>query len=170
MRKYIPYVIIIAAIGVAIGYTWVGWNIMQNQPDFSESYTTAVNEQKDITLPDGSQLRLDSDSVAEVSFSKKIRKVTVQKGQVIFTVDHQDPKPFEVVAGKMRVKAAGPRFSVNTIREGTKLKAVRATALEGSAHAERNSIWPFQPHVELAPGQGASMDAGGDFIDVNTAQ
>jgi transmembrane sensor len=168
LRKIIPYAIIIAAVSVMIGYAWVGWNIMENQPDFSEKYSTAVGEQKDVTLPDGSQVSLDSDSIAEVSYSHKIRKVTVPKGQVIFTVTPNATNTFEVVAGKMRVIAKEGRFAVNTIRNGTQLLSVRTVVLQGQVDATRNSILPFQTHITLAAGQAVSMNADGDFGSVET--
>jgi transmembrane sensor len=63
-------------------------------------------------LPDGSVLRLDTDSQATVRYSNSERLVELNKGQALFEVVHEPARRFRVVAGIAGVIAVGTRFDV----------------------------------------------------------
>lgn len=94
----------------------------QGSPDF----VTAKGEQRQISLPDGSRLTLDTDSAVDVAFSAGRRTLALAKGRALFDVESDPSRPFEVRAGDSWVVALGTRFDVR-IDPGQ----VRVTLFEG---------------------------------------
>jgi transmembrane sensor len=76
------------------------------------SYSTAVGALESVTLPDGSQVTLSSDSRMEVSYSRGERRIDLQRGEAFFSVAKNPQRPFVVRTGKRRVTAVGTRFDV----------------------------------------------------------
>jgi len=77
-------------------------------------FAAAVGEIKEIDLPDGSRLTLDSASRVEAVFTKAQRSLTLSDGRARFQVAH-DARPFVVRAGSSEVVATGTLFDVSLI-------------------------------------------------------
>jgi len=91
------------------------------------SYQTAYGEQRAQPLPDGSVVHLNTDSQVTVRYGRGERLVSVDRGQALFEVAHQDPRRFRVEAGQAAVIAVGTQFDV--YRQSA---AVRVTVVEGT--------------------------------------
>jgi len=76
-------------------------------------YTTEIGEMSNVTLSDGSTIKLNTDSVVEVSFSKAQRQLTLKRGEVFFDVAKNPSRPFVVLAGQDKVTAVGTAFNVD---------------------------------------------------------
>ena len=74
---------------------------------------TAVGEQKNLPLPDGSQLMLNTDSAVDIAFSPSERRVTLLNGEVLVSTA-KDPaaRPFIVETPQGITRALGTRFCV----------------------------------------------------------
>src|SRR5262249_617358 len=77
-----------------------------------KSYRTAHGEQARVSLPDGSAVRLDSDSAVTVRYSGRERLVTLDQGRAMFTVTHEGTRRFRVTAGPAGAVAVGTQFQV----------------------------------------------------------
>jgi transmembrane sensor len=88
------------------------WLVRQAAPTLDETIGTAVGQQTDVALPDGSTVRLDTDSRLHVSFTGKERRVTLE-GQGWFEVKSAD-RPFLIQAGGRELSADAGRFDVRT--------------------------------------------------------
>jgi transmembrane sensor len=78
-----------------------------------KSYQTSHGEQSVRLLPDGSVLRLDTDSAVTVRYSRAERLIVVERGQVFFEVVHNQPNRwFRVTVANAEAIAVGTRFSV----------------------------------------------------------
>lgn len=75
-------------------------------------YTTAVGEQRSITLPDGSVVQLNTDSRFEFDYRGAVRALYLYQGEAHFSVAKNPARPFEVYAGSGLVRAVGTAFSV----------------------------------------------------------
>ncbi|OAI02361.1 FecR family protein [Methylomonas methanica] len=75
-------------------------------------YATAVGEQKQIQLADGSSILLNTDTVLAVDWAEDKRRVVLLRGQAEFKVAADVHRPFEVEAGDTAVKALGTVFDV----------------------------------------------------------
>ena len=95
-------------------------------PDQPRTYQTMHGAQGTWQLPDGSTLRLDSDSAVTVRFSSAARLVELDRGQLWVAVTHDVHRPFRVQAGAAQVQAVGTEFDVYRMRGSTLV-----TVLEG---------------------------------------
>ncbi|MGE0968977.1 FecR family protein [Klebsiella sp. WOUb02] len=79
-------------------------------------YYTAAGEIRQVTLPDGSRVDLDSRSAIELHFNDRERRVTLLSGNAWFTVaplSSRETRPFRVEANGGTTQALGTQFSVD---------------------------------------------------------
>jgi transmembrane sensor len=138
----------------------------------TQTYTTAIGEQRLITLSDQSTILLNTDSVIQVNYSRALRAIHLMQGEAHFDVSSNLDRPFRVHAGKGVVRAVGTAFSVRL-----KSKSVEVFVTEGIV--EVNSIQnltdiPTQSsHVEpdhepaiVKAGQAATFDRVVETIEL----
>jgi len=75
-------------------------------------YATALGEQRELLLSDGSRATLNTDTLLEVSFTKEQRTISLLKGEVHFEVFKDTNRPLVVLVSGKSVKAVGTAFSV----------------------------------------------------------
>ena len=78
-----------------------------------QNYQTAIGEQLQVDLGDGSQISLNTDSRVEVSLSGAKRHVTLLRGEVFFEVEKDTQRPFVVDAGVAEVRVMGTAFNIH---------------------------------------------------------
>ncbi len=76
------------------------------------SYQTAIGEQSVVSLPDASQITLNTNSEVEVFYSQYKRQINLLQGEAHFDVTHDADRPFIVNAGNKSVRAVGTAFNV----------------------------------------------------------
>ena len=90
---------------------WQGYQ----HSDLSADAMTAVGEQRNVRLADGSHLQLDTDSAADIDFTARERRIRLRRGQIMIETA-ADPapihRPFSVDTKDGRITALGTRFSV----------------------------------------------------------
>ncbi|MDZ5433246.1 FecR domain-containing protein [Pseudomonas fluorescens] len=76
---------------------------------------TAVGEQKNLQLPDGSQLLLNTDSAVNIAFNPRERRVMLLSGELLIsTAKDLGARPFIVETPQGMARAPGTRFCVRT--------------------------------------------------------
>ncbi len=102
---------------------------------------------KEITLPDGSLVQLNSNSSVEISkdFNHSKREVMLT-GSAFFKVFKDHSKPFTVSAGNIKTTALGTAFYIYNLRP----QSISVSLLEGKVKVEGN-----KNYVELLPGEKA---------------
>ena len=101
------------------------------------TYRTAHGEQRVERLPDGSLLRLVTDSAATVRYSGRERLVEIKGGQALLEVVHESQRRFRVAAGQAAAIAVGTQFDVYR-----KLDSVEFTVAQGTiAVFSRKPSW-----------------------------
>lgn len=117
---------------------------------------TAVGEQAEVTLPDGTVAFLNTDTAIAIDFTGPDRRVTLLKGEALFQVAKNPTRPFDVEAVDGRARAVGTAYVVRdlgdsaqvTVTEGT----VRVTSpIRNEAHSE----------VTLTAGERVTYRRGG---------
>jgi len=108
-------------------------------------YATKPGVRSVVKLADGSQLVLNYATELDVRLEKSARRVTLHNGEALFTVAHDQTRPFTVVAGDGIVTALGTRFEVRSEDQH-----VAITLLEGRIAVDRQAE---KEHVQLAPGE-----------------
>lgn len=74
--------------------------------------STAVGEQRVMTLKDGTRVVLNTDTRIRVRYGKADRRVTLQRGEALFDVAKHPAWPFIVTAGDREIRALGTSFVV----------------------------------------------------------
>jgi transmembrane sensor len=138
------------ACAVLVG-GWLGWDHWQRQPTFAKTYATARGQQLDVRLPDGSALKLDTATRAEVTLYRQRRELRLPEGQALFTVQAHAAQPFDVLAGPVRITVVGTRFAVRNTRTGLGADGVRIVVEEG-----RVRVSPAQAGGAPLPGDGSA--------------
>jgi transmembrane sensor len=80
------------------------------------TYATEIGEQRDVSLEDGTVVRLDTDSEIRVSMSEELRRVQLRRGRAHFDVAADPTRPFQVLVLEQLLTASQGEFDVS--REG----------------------------------------------------
>jgi transmembrane sensor len=75
-------------------------------------YVTAVGQQSQVVLADGSTVQLNTNSQIQVEFDNEYRNIRLLQGEAHFSVAKNPQKPFRVYAVNNRVQAVGTAFTV----------------------------------------------------------
>lgn len=157
-----------AAALAAVGLGWLAWGQGQ-RPLYTHSYATARGEQRDVDLPDGSKLRLDTASRVEVAYFRGRRQVRLPEGQAFFEVAADAQRPFDVLAGPARVTVVGTRFSVRYTPGMPGGDGVRVAVEQGRVRVAPAGRWQMLAAlfgaggaVELSAGQQVAGNAAGE--------
>ena len=109
-------VAVIALIGTN---TLVNESFLPYLPSFHEqtltqvqTLKTQVGEQKSFTLQDGSQIKLNTNSLIKVEYSTDHRLLTLLQGEARFDVAKDKSRPFTVTVGDKSFTALGTIFNV----------------------------------------------------------
>lgn len=98
-------------------------------------YQTIVGQQKVVTLSDGSELTLNTDSHARININNTTRTVFLERGEALFDVSSDESRPFDVVTRSGVVRVMGTVFSV--FDNG---KQTLVTVVEGRVGLEKNHL------------------------------
>jgi transmembrane sensor len=135
-----------AVVLVGVGATTAYYKF--STPNVS-TYATAVGGHRTLTLPDGTVIELNTDTVISIANNLTQRRVWLTKGEALFEVKHDARHPFTVIAGDHKVTDLGTKFVVR--QSGN---SVEVALIEGRAQFE--SIGGSAPRsTELAPGEVA---------------
>ena len=77
-----------------------------------DTYRTAVGDQAQYQLTDGSELDLNTNTVLEVRLSKDSRNVRISRGEAYFAVTADRDRPFIAACGPAIATAVGTAFNV----------------------------------------------------------
>src|SRR6185312_12527900 len=76
------------------------------------TYATAVGGHRTLTLPDGTVIELNTDTVVSITNDLAQRRVWLTKGEALFEVKHDARHPFTVIASDHKVTDLGTKFVV----------------------------------------------------------
>lgn len=149
-----------ALLSVAGGSGFLAWNHGQQQPVFAQDFATERGQQLNVQLPDGSQLRLDTATRAEVVLYRQRREVRLPQGQAVFQVQGDAARPFDVLAGGVKVTVVGTQFSVRHTPGDPVQVAVQQGRVQVTAAPRAGATQP-PASVLLAAGQQVAADGAG---------
>jgi transmembrane sensor len=114
-----------------------------------QAFRTAVGQQATVSLPDGSVITLNTDTVVRTEAAKDRRLVYLDRGQAFFKVAHDRRHPFVVTAAGRTVTALGTAFDVRVDHGSLKVVLV-----EGKVRVE--PVAAEIPHVGAGSGSPAA--------------
>jgi transmembrane sensor len=113
--------VVLALAGVA------SWLALRPSGVGSGSFGTAIGQQRQLALTDGSSVQLNTDSQIQVSYGDDARRIRLLRGEALFTVARDASRPFEVIAAGGVVRALGTAFSVRLDGENINVAVTHGT-------------------------------------------
>ena len=113
-------------LAVFIGYPYMN-AFDQGINALVQEHRSHTAEHRSVALSDGSQMLLDSNTLADVQFNPEQREVTLLRGQAFFSVTHDANRAFYVSAGDVRVRVTGTAFAVNLDDNGVDVSVESGT-------------------------------------------
>jgi len=127
-RRALAAAIAAGVIGLSAAgfYQWAAPRSLADQ-----TFRTGVGQQATVTLPDGSAVTLNTDTVVRTRANGERRLVYLDRGQAFFKVAHDRRHPFVVAAAGRTVTALGTAFDMR-VDHG----ALRVVLVEGKVRVE----------------------------------
>ncbi|MET3493532.1 FecR family protein [Variovorax boronicumulans] len=171
-RRFLVPAFSAAAVAAVAGVAGVmGWNHWQAQPVFAQDFSTPRGQQLQVRLPDDSYLRLDTATRVQVTYYRQRREVKLVAGQAVFSVHGDAARPFDVLAGPLRITVVGTRFSVRHTPGLPGDDGVRVAVEEGRVRVRRvgadASAAASAKALDLSAGQQTVGDAHGVLAPVS---
>jgi len=138
-RRHWPRLATAACVLLACGLAWLQWPALQR---LGSDYATTAGQRGSYSLADGSQLRLDSNSVVDVDLTGATRTLRLRQGRLFLEVKH-DGRPFVVEVDQARVEVLGTRFSVARSDAGDEV-ILESGKVEVQAGDQRQVLAPGQ--------------------------
>ena len=150
--------VLVAAVLAGFGLWSVeGFGLFGGKDLPDQTFKTELGQRSTVTLPDGSIVTLNTDTVLRTQASPAARLVFLEKGQAYFRVAPDRTHPFIVHAGGRTITAIGTAFDVRvekgrfevTLVEG---KVKVETPIAPSARSASAAPAPAIQMTELVPG------------------
>lgn len=92
----------------------LAWAAYRELPwqQWSADQRTAIGEQKHLTLPDGTQLLINTGSALNIAFTAEERRITLLEGEVLISTAKDTARSFIVETRHGTARALGTRFTV----------------------------------------------------------
>lgn len=154
-RRWLPLAAAAALAAVVLSGGYLGWSRFASGVS-SQVYASAVAQNRDITLPDGTQVALGAASTLTTHFSRGQRRVELSGGEAFFQVIHDNRRPFVVAAGDVSIHDIGTAFDVR--RTGQR---VTIAVTQGRVQIADTALAPGggqRGTLEVSAGQLVSYD------------
>ncbi len=140
--------------------------VAENLKSTEHDFQTGTGEQSTITLPDGSQLTLNTNSAVRTEFSPRRRAITLLRGEVHVKVAHDAERPFDAHAGNRVVRAVGTAFNLElTEHQEVELVVTEGKVLVNAVQPDiRQASASQQSFVREANREGDMMIKAGEQI------
>jgi transmembrane sensor len=161
-RRAFAWVPVAAAAAVIIAATLI-WRGPASRPEApvttiaARTLTTPVGGRDSLVLPDGSQVMLGPGSELTIAegFGQATRRVSL-RGEALFSVVHDDTKPFVVEANGAEIRDVGTAFVVHSDAGG-----VRVAVTEGIVELKSSGA---SVATTLNAGDAASVSPAGQVV------
>lgn len=157
LRRHLRALAVAATLVLAL-LGW--WGVrMAGGGQAAQRYASAVGQDRDVRLSDGTDVALGADSSFTARYDRGHRRVELAAGEAYFSVVHDRDRPFEVDAGALHIEDLGTAFNVR--RTG---KRVSVAVTEGRVRVS-SPLVSGEP-LELIAGQRAEYDPGSGRVRV----
>jgi transmembrane sensor len=130
-KRMWPGLAMAASIALLLGA--MVWQRVGSGAGESARYETVVGAQQTIALPDGSTVKLNTNSSLVVRFSAGVRAIELERGEAFFMVTKDVARPFIVRAKDIESRAIGTAFVVRCLDKGAELLVTEGKVRFGDA-------------------------------------
>jgi transmembrane sensor len=150
VRATLAAAILTVSIGAGL-YVWL---------TRAPTYSTAIGEQRLISLSDGSTMELNARTKLVVRYTPSERVIELLEGQALFRVAKDATRPFVVNSGDTRVRAVGTQFDVYKKRTHVIVTVVEGrVAIEGHGTGADVTTQPNPNDGKVVIGKAATEGA-----------
>ena len=148
-RLFVVMALAASLLAITVGLAWWQWSRPFGLAIGGQRYITALGGFERITLTDGSEVELNTNSELRVRLRRRQREITLLRGEATFEVAPDAARPFIVVAGNTAVRAVGTIFNVEEADTRVEVLVTKGVVAVGA------------PQEVVAPrGAAAMVDAG----------
>jgi len=118
------------------------WTAYRELPwqQWSADQHTAIGEQKNLTLPDGTQLLINTGSALNIAFNAKERRIKLLEGELLITTAKDPLRSFIVETRHGTARALGTRFTVRVGDQGSQVAVTEGAVEMLPVHATHGLI------------------------------
>jgi transmembrane sensor len=148
------------AVGLVVAIALSASTVLYFQRPREEIYATEVGAHRIVTLADGSQVELNTDTVLRATMDSKQRLIKLEKGEAYFQVRHDAAHPFVVMVGDRRVTDLGTKFLVRREPDRLEIAVIQGKVrldVAGNERIQTRSMF-------LTPGVVAVVTAKSVFV------
>ncbi|MFD4838899.1 FecR family protein [Achromobacter sp. NPDC058515] len=114
------------ALGVLAFTGGATWSVGEYAPwrEWTSDYRTGVGERRDLVLPDGTRLALNTGSALDIRFSETERRVALISGEILIATAHEagpPMRPFLVETAHGTARALGTEYTVRVLGDSTEV-------------------------------------------------
>jgi transmembrane sensor len=110
----------------------IAWSALRTEGYLPQTYRTATGQIRNVVLPDGSVVGLNTQTELEWVGSPRDRRVRLIRGEAYFQVVHDPSRPFRILLAHSEVQVLGTRFDVYQMANGD----VRVSVISGTVAVE----------------------------------
>lgn len=118
-----------AAAATSAVATGASFFLLRGEQAYAATFRSGVGEIRSVSLPDGSAIRMNTDSEVQLLFGRSNRAVTLVSGEVLFDAAFEQDRPVIVSAKGITLTAPAGRFLIENIRD----RPYRVVMLVGDA-------------------------------------
>jgi len=152
-RPAMRYAVAASVLAVALGLGL--FSGLKSPSPYTAEFSTALGERRQVALPDGSVIDLNSRSRVQVRYEQDLRHIELSEGEAMFSVEHDTSRPFVVASGNGKITVTGTRFDVRRDPAETRVVVEQGTVKVQGRDAADNEF------VSLVAGTGTRVDAKG---------
>ncbi|WP_294735818.1 FecR domain-containing protein [uncultured Pseudomonas sp.] len=120
--------------------TWLAYRQLPWQQWTADQHT-AIGEQKNLTLPDGTRVLINTGSSLNIAFSDQVRRIELLKGEVLITTAKDAAhRAFIVQTRHGTARALGTRFSVRVGEQASRVAVTEGAVELLAEHATQGVI------------------------------
>lgn len=157
-RRYVAAACLVLAIALSSSFFYYIGAVM-NRPEAGELTYTTLGGKSKVTLPDGTQVWLHSNTSLcyNTTYRSGDRQVNIS-GEAYFDVAHNKDKPFIVQTNGMQIMVHGTKFNIETFPES---EHTFVSLLEGSVALKTAKESRF-----LIPGEVATFNKKSQCLEI----
>jgi transmembrane sensor len=148
-----------AGVTVAAGLSW------PRRGADEETIATQIGQMREVVLPDGSIMSVNTNSAISVRFTNDARNIDLLKGEALFDVVKDKSRPFVVSAGDTSVRAVGTSFTVSRLPR----QPIQVLVKEGVVELQRPGVPEAMP-VRASANVQAIASPGAPIVTVAMPQ
>ena len=118
--------------------------------------TTNRGEKLNISLPDGSYIKLNSSTELRIpdNYNTEKERVVYLKGEAFFEIARDEQRPFKVISGSVITEVLGTSFNVNTVSMNEGINVAVITGKVRVANSQHEIILQPKEMSTLGPATG----------------